>query len=164
MARKPKSSNVLDAVQQVWLAGMGAISRAQQEGPKAFQDAVSEGLKLLDKSRENAEQLLRELLGSAQGSVMTRVDGVREQANETLDNIEALLQNRVQKAMQQMGVPNADEVRLLNRRIAELNETVAALSRRTARPARAKKKAPARKKAKAAKTVARRPRARRKTG
>lgn len=146
MATRAKSTNVLDAVQQVWLAGMGAIARAQQEGPKAFQDAVGEGLKLLDKSREGAEQMLRDLLDSTQDTMRTRIDGVREQASETLDNIEAVLQNRIQKAMLQMGVPNADELRLLNRRIAELNETVAELSRRRGKPARKRKAATGRRK------------------
>ena len=92
----------------------------------------------------------------------TRVDGVREQAGETLDNLEAIFQKRVQKAMQQMGVPNADEIRLLNRRVAELNESVMALSRgKGKRPAARKPRA--RKTATAAKSKPRRVRARRKT-
>jgi hypothetical protein len=34
----------------------------------------------------------------------------------------------VQKALQQIGVPSAEEVRLLTRRVAELNASVKALS------------------------------------
>lgn len=121
-------ATVIENVQQVWLAGMGAIARAQQEGPAAFHEAVAEGLKLLNRSRSSAEQLIRDVFESAQGSVQSRIGSARDQAAETWDNIEALFQSRVQKAMQQLGVPSAEEIRLLTRRVAELNETVKALS------------------------------------
>ena len=138
-------ASVVENVQQVWLAGMGAIARAQKEGPAAFQDAVAEGIKLLDRSRSSAEQLIRDVFETAQDSVQSRIGSARDQASETWDNIEALFQSRVQKAMQQLGVPSADEIRLLTKRVAELNENVKALSAkrprgRKAPRARAKRK------------------------
>ncbi len=117
-------AQVLQGVQQVWLAGMGAISRAQKDGPTAFQDAVAEGLRLLGQSRSAAQRMVRDAFESAQDTVQTRVGGAREQAQETLDNLEALFQNRVQRAMHQLGVPTAEEIRVLTRRVAELNENV----------------------------------------
>ncbi len=120
-------ASVVENVQQVWLAGMGAIARAQKEGPAAFQEAVAEGIKLLNRSRSNAEQLIRDVFETAQDSVQS----------ETWDNIEALFQSRVQKAMQQLGVPSADEIRLLTRRVAELNENVKALSAKRPRGGKA---------------------------
>ncbi len=138
-------ATVIENVQQVWLAGMGAIARAQKEGPAAFQDAVTEGLKLLNRSRSSAEQMIRDVFESAQGSVQSRIGTARDQAAETWDNIEALFQSRVQKAMHQLGVPTAEEIRLLTRRVAELNENVKALAAgrargRKATRARAKRK------------------------
>jgi poly(hydroxyalkanoate) granule-associated protein len=142
-ARAP--ATVIENVQQVWLAGMGAIARAQKDGPAAFQDAVAEGLKLLNRSRSSAEQMIRDVFESAQGSVQSRIGSARDQAAETWDNIETLFQSRVQKALQQLGVPSAEEIRLLTRRVAELNESVKALSAgrvrgRKAPRARAKRK------------------------
>jgi poly(hydroxyalkanoate) granule-associated protein len=130
----------LQGVQQVWLAGMGAISRAQKDGPTAFQDAVSEGLRLLGQSRSAAQRMVRDAFESAQDTVQTRVGGAREQAQETLDNLEALFQNRVQRAMHQLGVPTAAEIRTLTMRVAELNESVKRIEarerpRKPARPA-----------------------------
>jgi poly(hydroxyalkanoate) granule-associated protein len=122
------ASALLSGVQQLLLAGMGAVSRAQHEGPAAFTDAVGEGLKLLGKSRENAEKLVRDALEAAQDSVQSRLDGAREQAGETWDNLELLFQTRVQRALQQIGVPTADEIRLLTRRVGELNEAVKTLT------------------------------------
>jgi poly(hydroxyalkanoate) granule-associated protein len=136
---------VIEGVQQIWLAGMGAIAKAQKEGPSAFQDAVADGLKLLNKSRSQAEKMVREAFESAQDTVQTRLDTARDQANETWDNLESLFQSRVHKALQQIGVPNAEEVRLLTKRVAELNENVKALSAKPKRGrAKSAKRAPAR--------------------
>ena len=120
-------AGLIENVQQIWLAGMGAIARAQQEGPGAFQDAVTEGLKLLARSRSQTEQVIRDAFESAQGSVQSRLGSAREQAGEAWDNLESLFQSRVQKAMQQLGVPSPEEIRLLTQRVAELNESVQAL-------------------------------------
>jgi poly(hydroxyalkanoate) granule-associated protein len=111
-------------VQQVWLAGMGAIARAQSEGPAAFQEAVAEGLRLLNQSRSAAQRMVRDAFENAQETLQSRVGGARDQAQETLDTLETLFQNRVQRAMHQLGVPTAAEVRALTRRVAELNESV----------------------------------------
>ena len=131
-------ATMLEGVHQVWLAGMGAIAKAQKEGPGAFQDAVSEGLKLLNRSRSTAEKMIRDTFESTQESVQSRLDSARDQATETWDNLETLFQSRVQKALQQIGVPNADEIRLLTKRVAELNDNVKALAAKPAR-GRAKK-------------------------
>jgi poly(hydroxyalkanoate) granule-associated protein len=120
----------LQAVQQVWLAGMGALARAQKQGPTAFTDAVVEGLKLLDQSRSTAQRMMRGVFEAAQAGVQTRVGGARSQAQETWDNLEALFQSRVQRAMHQLGVPTAEEIRVLTRRVAELNENVKQLNAR----------------------------------
>ncbi|NJD31837.1 MAG: poly granule associated protein [Gammaproteobacteria bacterium] len=161
VARKKKArleTTLIEGVQQIWLAGMGAIARAQKEGPSAFQDAVAEGLKLLGKSRTQAEKMVREAFESAQDTVQTRLDSARDQANETWDNLESLFQSRVHKALQQIGVPSAEEVRLLAKRVAELNASVQSLSAKPKRGrARAVKRAPARRRrgparAKAART------------
>jgi poly(hydroxyalkanoate) granule-associated protein len=117
-------AQLLQSVQQVWLAGMGAIARAQKEGPTAFQDAVVEGLRLLNQSRSTARRMVRDAFESAQETLQSRVGGARNQAQETLDNLETLFQNRVQRAMHQLGVPTAAEIRVLTKRVAELNESV----------------------------------------
>lgn len=117
-------AQLLQNVQQVWLAGMGAIARAQKEGPSAFTDAVLEGLRLLNQSRSTAQRMVRDAFESAQETLQTRVGGARGQAQETWDNLESLFQSRVQRAMHQLGVPTAEEIRALTLRVAELNETV----------------------------------------
>jgi poly(hydroxyalkanoate) granule-associated protein len=147
-ARKTTAQGALiENVQQIWLAGMGAVAKAQKEGPAAFQEAVAEGFELLSRSRSNAEQVIREAFESAQESVQARLDSARDQASETWDNLETLFQSRVQKAMNQLGVPSAEEIRILTRRVAELNDAVNKLSAKQARAKRAAGKNPARRRA-----------------
>jgi len=134
--------NVIENVQQVWLAGMGAVAKAHKEGPAAFQEAVGEGFQLLARSRSNVEKLIRDVFESAQGSVQTRFGSAREQATESWDNLEELFRSRVQKALQQIGVPNASEIRLLTKRVAELNDNVKALSARSPKGKRARARVP----------------------
>jgi poly(hydroxyalkanoate) granule-associated protein len=120
----------LQGVQQVWLAGMGALARAQKDGPVVFTDAVVEGLKLLNQSRSTARRMMRGVLETAQASMQSRMGGARSQAQETWDNLESLFQSRVQQAMHQIGVPTAEEIRVLTRRVAELNENVKQINAR----------------------------------
>lgn len=159
-AARSAQAQLVQGVQQVWLAGMGAIARAQKEGPGAFSDAVVEGLRLLNQSRSTAQQVVRDAFESAQVTLQSRVGGARSQAQETWDGLESLFQSRVQRAMHQLGVPTAEEIRVLTRRVAELNESVARLGtrERTRKPAgpsrRAPRKARARKQRVAAKPTA----------
>jgi poly(hydroxyalkanoate) granule-associated protein len=135
-ASSPQAA-LIENVQQIWLAGMGAIAKAQKDGPAAFTEAVAEGFKLLERSRSNAEQAIRDVFEAAQESVQSHFGSARDQASETWDNLETLFQSRVQKALNQIGVPSAEEVRILTRRVAELNESVQALSARQVRAKRA---------------------------
>jgi poly(hydroxyalkanoate) granule-associated protein len=167
--RRDAQAQLLQGVQQVWLAGMGAIAKAQKEGPSAFTDAVAEGLRLLGESRSNAQQMVRDAFETAQETLQTRVDGVRDQAQETWDNLETLFQSRVQRAMHDLGVPTAAEIRELTRRVTDLNDSVQKINARerargtrpaagTRRRTSGAKKTPARAARKPRAAVGRRPR------
>jgi len=97
-------------------------------------------------TRPQAVSKVRRVIEAAQSSVQSRLGSARDQATETWDNIEALVQHRVQMALHQIGVPSSSEIRLLTRRVEELSRDVKALSARPARPgakaaARAKREA-----------------------
>ena len=46
--------SIMDSAQQIWLAGMGAFGRAQEEGTKLFETLVREGSTLESKTRRMA--------------------------------------------------------------------------------------------------------------
>ena len=87
---------------------------------------------------------------SGLGSVQGRIGSARDHAAETWDGLEALFQTRVQKALQQIGVPTREEVRLLTQRVTELNESVRSLATRRAAGAKSRRRARARRRGKVA--------------
>lgn len=93
----------------------------------------------IDKARAQAaraQSRIRDAFESAADSMQERVGSARDQAQETWDNLEALFQSRVHKALQQIGVPTGAEIEALTRRVAELSEAVTALQRRLPKPPR----------------------------
>ena len=94
----------------------------------------------------NIGRRVRDAFETAQETMQSRVGGAREQAQETWVNLEALFQSRVQRAMHQLGVPTAEEIRALTRRVSELNDSVsriverqlAAKPKKAARPGKPK--------------------------
>ncbi len=60
---------VLDAVYQVWLAGVGVASRAQREGQSLFNDCVEEGKRIERRVRSAADATVLGLLGGLQARV-----------------------------------------------------------------------------------------------
>ncbi len=129
---------VKDSAQQIWLAGMGAFSKAQEEGGKVFEALVKEGMNLQKKTQGIAEEKLGEVTGK-----MTAMAGtVSAKAGQNWDKLEAIFEQRTAKAMAKLGVPTAKDVQALTQRVDELAAAVAKLSK--AAPAK-KAAAPAKK-------------------
>jgi poly(hydroxyalkanoate) granule-associated protein len=122
---QPKGDlNLLYSAHQIWLAGLGAMSRAQAGAPKVFDELMREGSKLQGSALDAAQKAVMQAFQGAQKSVNQRVDTVKEQASETWDNLEKIFQTRVQRAMHQLGMPTAEEITALSRRVHELAASV----------------------------------------
>ena len=134
---------IVDAMHQIWLAGMGALSRVQKEGPRAFETLIVDGAEFIGQGRATAEKLLREAIETVQSTVGERMKSSRDQAAETWESLEKIFHGRVQRVLHQAGVPTATEIRALSKRVDHLNASVEQL-------ARAKRKAPRRRVAKRA--------------
>jgi poly(hydroxyalkanoate) granule-associated protein len=119
------AGQVKDSAQQIWLAGMGAFSRAQAEGTKVFEALVKEGTSLQKKTQNAAEEKL-----SGVTSKMTSMAGdVQAKAGQHWDKLESIFEDRTAKALNKLGVPSAKDVGALITRIDELSAKVAKLSR-----------------------------------
>lgn len=121
-------ANVIDIGQQIWLAGLGAVARAQQEGPKVFEALVSEGSEFQEHQREMVQDRASDLWNELRSQLDSRTAGVRGRATETMDNLEGILQTRIMKALQQLGVPTSQEIDALSRKVKELNRSVQELT------------------------------------
>ena len=131
---RPKGDlNLLYSAHQIWLAGLGAMSRAQAGAPKVFEELMREGSKLQGGALDAAQKVVMQAFQGAQKSVNQRVDTVKEQASETWDNLEKIFQTRVQRAMHQLGMPTAEEISALSRRVHELAASVDKLAGKAAK-------------------------------
>lgn len=124
MAKKLKGRNrpdadsnvtgtVMDSAHRIWLAGMGAFSMAQDEGSKLFDSLVEEGEKLEKRTRQAAED-------TAQG-VRGKIEDVKGKASQSMGRLEQVFEERVARALNRLGVPTADDVAAMARRVEELN-------------------------------------------
>ena len=144
------AQTVKDSAQQIWLAGMGAFSKAQAEGGKAFETLIKEGLNLQKKTQGMAEEKINEVTGRMSAMAGT----VTSKAGQNWDKLESIFEQRTAKALSRLGVPTAKDVEALTQRVEELAAAVARLSK--AVPAGAAKPSAAAKGKVATKPAARR--------
>ena len=154
------SGTVKDSAQQIWLAGLGAFSKAQEEGGKVFEALVKEGLTIQRKTQAVAEEKITE----ATSRVTTMASDIGSKAQGQWDKLENIFEDRVAKALAKLGVPSARDLDALSARVDALaKSSKAASAKAAAKPAAkapankaaAKKAAPAKAAAKpAAKTPA----------
>lgn len=145
------------SAQQIWMAGVGAFTRAQEEGTRLFEALVKEGMSIESRTRTMAGgkvEAMREVVGE-------KVGAVRGRAADTWDRLEKVFEERVQRALNRLGVPGRDEITALIDRVDQLNRELRKLSgapeaeavevkRPAARKPAAKKAAPAKAPRKAA--------------
>ncbi|HEY6984967.1 MAG TPA: phasin family protein [Rhodanobacteraceae bacterium] len=124
------SKTVMDSAQQIWLAGLGAFVKAQQEGGKLFESLVKEGAALDAKTRKFTDARV----SAARGNVEATLGQVRERSQETWDKLEKVFEDRVSRALGRLGVPGRDEIRTLTSRVEELSREVRKLNGSGAAP------------------------------
>jgi poly(hydroxyalkanoate) granule-associated protein len=116
-----------------WLAGLGAVALAGEQGRGLFDQLVDRGRKLEARGRQE--------VGRAKGEA----GRARRSVGSKVDELGATVDRRVADAMHRLGIPTRDEVATLTRRIEEMTARVSELPSATAAPAAAaprKAKAP----------------------
>ncbi len=146
------ANSVKESAQQIWLAGLGAFSKAQAEGGKVFETLVKDGLGLQRKTQAAAEEKISE----ATSKMTDMASGITSKATGQWDKLENIFEDRVAKALKKLGVPSAKEVQALMQRVEELSKQVHKAPAKAAVVAKSAAKSatkPAVKKAVVAKTV-----------
>ena len=127
---KNLQDELMDSAHRIWLAGLGALAAAEEEGSKVFSRLVERGKDVETKGREQ----VKEQVSSAKGRAESAWSGVGEKVDEKLT-----------AALHRLGVPTREEIRTLTARVEELNAKVDLLKPRvtpaaeTAGPKRAPK-------------------------
>lgn len=116
------------SAQQVWLAGVGAFARAQEEGGKLFDALVREGAALQGRMPEAGDRVAQ--------AASRMADMASEFSAKAGDRLEGMFDKRVARAVDSLGVASAKEVEQLAARVEELERTLARLSAKAAAPRR----------------------------
>lgn len=113
------AAKIKGSARQIWLAGLGAYTKAEEDTGRFFERLVHEGEQLEDKTRGAVEKQIR--------SVEDRVEGVRERATGTWDRLETLFDERVSGALRRLGIHRKEDIEALELRIATLEAELSEL-------------------------------------
>ena len=116
------AAKIKDSARQIWLAGLGAYTKAEEDTGRFFDRLVQEGEQLENKTRGVVEKQIK--------SVEDRVEGVRERATGTWDRLEHMFDERVSGALRRLGIHRREEIESLERRIEALESELARLRNR----------------------------------
>lgn len=104
-----------ESAHRIWLAGLGALAAAGEEGTKVFDRLVDRGREYETRGREEARK---------------QYEGARSTTDELWSTWSGKLDEAVTNALHRMGVPSRDEIRNLTQRVEELNAKVEMLKPR----------------------------------
>src|SRR6478672_10891702 len=114
------SKSVLESSRQIWLAGLGAFSKAQAEGMKVFESLVKQGEAVETRTRQAAS----DTAAAARHAAHSKAREVQQMAGGTWDKLEKVFEDRVARALSRLGVHTQSDVDRLAARVDALAEAV----------------------------------------
>lgn len=109
------AQGILNSAHQIWLAGLAAFAKTQEEGGKFFDSLVKEGEKIEARSRKAAEG---------------RIEEVRNKTVDTWERLEQVFEDRVSRSLNRLGVPTHEDLKAISKQMEELNKSIKELARR----------------------------------
>jgi poly(hydroxyalkanoate) granule-associated protein len=126
------ADRIKDSAQQIWLAGLGAFAKMQQEGSKAFEALVKDGTGMQKKTQQAAE----ESLAQAQARMTGFASEFGTKAAGQWGKLENIFEERVGRALEKLGYPSPAEHAALQARVAALEAELQRAGKAAAAPAR----------------------------
>jgi len=114
------SRGMMDSAQQIWLAGLGALARTQQEGGKFFDALVEEGVRIQEKTHAYNEEQIKQ--GRQQSTAW--MEQARQRTNAAMGKLEKAFDERIARAMKRMQMPSHEDIQELSARIDALTREV----------------------------------------
>jgi poly(hydroxyalkanoate) granule-associated protein len=124
---KDLADSVLDSSRQIWLAGLGAFSRAQEGGRKVFESLVQQGQALESRTKQAAT----DTAAAARAAAQVKAKEMQAKAGGTWDKLEQVFEDRVARALSKLGVYTQNDVERLAERVDALSEAVNELIKAT---------------------------------
>ena len=109
---------IRELANQIWLAGLGAFTKAQKEGTKIFESLVEEGEQVQKHAKKTVEDTFNE---------------VKERTSTSWDQLswvqlERVFEDRVARALHALSIPTRKDLDTLSHRVAELTAVTKKLS------------------------------------
>jgi len=119
--------NVQDFARQIWLAGLGAFTRAQNEGSKVFDTLVQAG-QAIDSQTKKAIHAKTAQLKESIEATQDAVEAIRSKTAGNWGKLEAVFQARTARALSQLGVPTRQDIQQLFQQVEQLNQNIQELT------------------------------------
>ena len=118
--KKDRQSELAETAHRIWLAGLGAVAVAEEEGGRLFKSLVERG--------EGMEERGRDRVSKAKGAV-SEMRGVASSYWETL---ERTVDQQMTAVLHRIGVPTKEEIEALTRKVESLTSSIERLRTRSA--------------------------------
>lgn len=116
---KELQKDFMEGAHRVWLAGLGAVALAEEEGGKMFSNLVEKGQSFEDRGKEQVEK--------ARGAVT----GVKTVAESYWETFEQTIDDQVAGVINRLGVPTKNEIDDLSKKVDNLSKAIDALKKET---------------------------------
>lgn len=124
-----------DTARQIWLAGLGAFARAQQEGGQWFETLIQEGQAVDQRMKQISEEKIKNCRGEIE-AMTSQVRKVQEEAIGAWNKLEGVFQRRVARALRRLNVPTQDDIQQLLQQTVLLSRKIEELASATEREAK----------------------------
>jgi poly(hydroxyalkanoate) granule-associated protein len=124
-AIKGMANKIMESGQQIWLAGLGAFAKAQEEGGRLYEALIKEGSALEKITTKYTTGKVDEVRGAVENTVAQ----VKDRASDTWDKLEKVFEERVSRALGGLGIPGRDELNELTRKVDELSKAIKGMNK-----------------------------------
>lgn len=115
---------------EIWLAGLGALARVEEEGEKIFRNLVERGEEFEGRGRKQIEKALDQIFEQQKEATRTFDEvtkDVTKGVSEAAQSVERAVSNTVTDTLGRIGVPRREEVEELSGKVGQLSEKLDAL-------------------------------------
>ncbi len=109
---KELQQDMVESAHKIWLAGLGAMAVAEEEGSKLFRTLVDKGHDVEGRGKEKVEQ--------AKGTVA----GVKTVAESYWETLERTVDDQMTAVIHRIGVPTKSEIEDLTKKVEDLTQSV----------------------------------------
>ncbi|HRC84807.1 MAG TPA: phasin family protein [Thermoanaerobaculia bacterium] len=98
-----------NSAHKIWLAGLGALATAEEEGGKIFKKLVEKGETLESRGKEGFES-------------------AKEKVSNVWEDVESRVDEKVTAALHRIGVPTREEIQKLSKKVEDLSKKIEQLA------------------------------------